>query len=105
MLGAPAPTDGTSTRQVRPAPTGQASKVGSLRRRPGAYSRWMAEPAAVLARLAADLAEVLGDDLLSLALHGSSALGDFAPGRSDLDVLAVMAFLPDSGVDSAGPRL
>jgi Domain of unknown function (DUF4111) len=54
----------------------------------------MAEPAEVLARLAADLTEVLGDDLLSLALHGSLALVDFAPGRSDLDVLAVMATDP-----------
>jgi hypothetical protein len=59
---------------VRPAPTGKASKVGCLRRRPGTYSRWMVAPADVLARLAADLAEVLGDDLLSLALHGSWAL-------------------------------
>jgi predicted nucleotidyltransferase len=54
----------------------------------------MAEPAEVLARLAAQLAEVFGDDLLSLALHGSFALGDFAPGRSDLDVLAVLATDP-----------
>ena len=54
----------------------------------------MAEPAEVLARFAADLAEVLGVDLLSLALHGSWALGDFAPGRSDVDMLAVMAADP-----------
>jgi len=54
----------------------------------------MAEPAEVMTRLAADLAEVLGDDLLSLALHGSWVLGDFAPGRSDLDVLAVLATDP-----------
>jgi predicted nucleotidyltransferase len=54
----------------------------------------MAEPAEVLTRLAAELVAVLGDDLLSLALHGSWALGDFAPGRSDLDVLAVIATDP-----------
>ena len=54
----------------------------------------MAKPAEVLTRIAAELAEVLGDDLLSLALHGSWALGDFAPGRSDLDLLAVMATDP-----------
>jgi Domain of unknown function (DUF4111)/Nucleotidyltransferase domain len=54
----------------------------------------MAEPAEVVARLAAELAEVLGEDLLSLALHGSWALGDYAPGRSDLDVLAVLASDP-----------
>jgi hypothetical protein len=71
-------------------------RIGLSRRRTGPYSRWMAEPAEVLTRLAAELAEVLGDDLLSLALHGSSALGDFAPGRSDLDVLAVMAADPSA---------
>jgi Domain of unknown function (DUF4111) len=69
----------------------------------------MAEPAAVLTRLAAELAEVLGDDLLSLALHGSSALGDFAPGRSDLDVLAVLASDPTAammaGLDDVHARL
>ena len=54
----------------------------------------MAQPTEVLARLAADLVAVLGDDLLSLAIHGSWALGDFTPGRSDLDVLAVMATDP-----------
>jgi hypothetical protein len=59
---------------VRPASTGKASKVGCLRRRPCTHSRWMVAPADVLARLAADLAEVLGDDLLSLALHRSWAL-------------------------------
>src|SRR5215207_9576778 len=54
----------------------------------------MVKPGEVLARLAADLVEALGDQLLSLALHGSWALGDFTPGRSDLDVLAVMATDP-----------
>jgi hypothetical protein len=48
----------------------------------------------VLERLAADLLQALGDELLSLAPHGSWALGDFALGRSDLDVLAVMASDP-----------
>jgi len=63
----------------------------------------------VLARLAAELAEVLGDELLSLALHGSWALGDFAPGRSDLDVLALMAANPTAatlaGLDDVHARL
>jgi hypothetical protein len=54
----------------------------------------VAKPEEVLARLAADLVQVLGGDLLSLAPHGSWALGDFTPGRSDLDVLAVMATDP-----------
>jgi predicted nucleotidyltransferase len=95
------------TRQVRPA-HGEASNSGACAG-PGPYSRWMAEPAEVLARLAAELAEVLGDDLLSLALHGSWALGDFAPGRSDLDVLAVMATDPTAatlaGLDDVHARL
>ena len=63
----------------------------------------------MLARLAAELGEALGDDLLSLALHGSWALGDFAPGRSDLDVLAVMATDPTAatlaGLDDVHARL
>src|SRR5918993_2133124 len=67
---------------VRPAPAAEV------------YSRWMAKPEEVLARLAADLRETLGDELLSLAVHGSWALGDFSPGHSDLDVLAVIAADP-----------
>jgi len=54
----------------------------------------MAKPEEVLARLAADLAAALDDQLLSVALHGSWALGDFTPGRSDLDLLAVMSTDP-----------
>jgi predicted nucleotidyltransferase len=61
----------------------------------------MAKPGEVLARLAADLVEALGDQLLSLALHGSWALGDFTPGRSDLDVLAVMATDPTAATLAA----
>jgi predicted nucleotidyltransferase len=91
---------GAGPRQVRWR-TGKASKSGAYAGGPGSYSRWMAEPAEVLRRLAAELAEVLGDDLLSLALHGSAALGDFAPGRSDLDVLAVMATDPTAATLAA----
>ena len=54
----------------------------------------MADPEELLARLAADLVRVLGGELFSLAPHGSWALGDFTPGRSDLDVLAVLATDP-----------
>lgn len=61
----------------------------------------MAEPEVVLAYLAADLVETLGDQLLSLALHGSWALGDFTPGNSDLDVLAVMATDPTAATLAA----
>ena len=54
----------------------------------------MAKPEEVLARLAVDLVEALGNDLLSVAVHGSWALGDFTPGHSDLDVLAVLSTDP-----------
>jgi hypothetical protein len=37
----------------------------------------------------------LGDRLAGLYLHGSLVAGDFAPERSDLDVLAVLAADPD----------
>jgi aminoglycoside adenylyltransferase-like protein len=37
----------------------------------------------------------LNDRLLGLYLHGSLVAGDFAPGRSDLDVLAVLTADPD----------
>jgi Domain of unknown function (DUF4111) len=69
----------------------------------------MAEPADVLAGLAMEVGQVLGDSLLTLAVHGSWALGDFAPGRSDLDVLAVMATDPTpatlAGLDDVHARL
>lgn len=34
---------------------------------------------------------VLGDGLIALYLHGSSVQGDFHPGKSDLDILGVVA--------------
>jgi hypothetical protein len=34
--------------------------------------------------------DVLGDDLIGLYLYGSAVVGDFAPGLSDLDLLAVL---------------
>jgi GNAT superfamily N-acetyltransferase len=52
-------------------------------------------PEAVLADLTAGLEAVLGDDLLGLYVHGSLVAGDFAPSRSDLDVLAVVGRPPD----------
>lgn len=51
----------------------------------------MPKPEKVLQFLAADLEEALGDEVLSVAVHGSWALGDFTAGQSDLDVLVVMA--------------
>ena len=51
-------------------------------------------PEDLLNRLAADLGEELGDELLSLSVHGSWVAGDFKLGRSDLDLLAVLAHDP-----------
>ena len=61
----------------------------------------MADPEELLARLAADLVRVLGGELFGLAPHGSWALGDFTPGRSDLDVLAVLATDPTAATLAA----
>ncbi len=52
----------------------------------------------MLDRLAVDLQAVLGEDLVSLAVHGSWVFGDFTPGRSDLDLLAVLAIDPSAAL-------
>jgi predicted nucleotidyltransferase len=52
-------------------------------------------PEDLLSRLAAILGKELGDELLSLSVHGSWLAGDFKLGRSDLDLLAVLAHDPD----------
>jgi len=49
----------------------------------------------VLTDLAGDWCASLGKRLLGLYVHGSLVAGDFAPDRSDLDVLAVLAADPD----------
>lgn len=54
----------------------------------------MAEPEDVLHHLATGLLGALGDEVLSVAVHGSWALGDFSAGHSDLDVLVVLASDP-----------
>jgi hypothetical protein len=51
----------------------------------------------LLSRLAASLREELEDELLSLSVYGSWVAGDFKLGRSDLDLLAVLAHDPDEG--------
>jgi len=60
-----------------------------------------AGPEELLARLAADTVRVLGGELMSLTPHGSWALGDFCPDRSDLDLLAVMATYPKAATIAA----
>ena len=53
--------------------------IGHLDVSSGVYTR------SVLAALSAEL----GDELVGMYLYGSSMLGDFVPGRSDIDVFAV----------------
>jgi predicted nucleotidyltransferase len=58
----------------------------------------VSRPERVLDRLAADIRAALGEDLVSLAVHGSWVFGDFTPGRSDLDLLAVLATDPTASL-------
>jgi hypothetical protein len=53
------------------------------------------EPTQLLDQLTEAVSAVLGDDLLSLTVHGSYVAGDFEPDRSDLDLLAVLDSEPD----------
>jgi Domain of unknown function (DUF4111) len=49
------------------------------------------EPASFAGRLADKLAEDCGGQLMAAILHGSAALGGWVPGRSDVDVLFIVA--------------
>ncbi|WP_040382225.1 aminoglycoside adenylyltransferase domain-containing protein [Deinococcus apachensis] len=49
-----------------------------------------AEVGRLLSRLTKDVGQHLGDNLIGLYLHGSLVTGDFDPGRSDLDLLALL---------------
>ncbi len=60
------------------------------------------DPVEVLDRLAGDVCDVLGPELLGLYVHGSWVEGDFSAARSDLDLLAVLALDPD---DARATRL
>lgn len=61
----------------------------------------MAKPEEVLHYLATGLHDALGDKILSVAVHGSWALGDFTAGHSDLDVLVVLATDPTAATLAA----
>lgn len=52
----------------------------------------------MLGDLSSALAEALGDRLRALYVHGSLVTGDFAPARSDLDLLAVLVDEPDEAL-------
>jgi hypothetical protein len=72
----PSPRDGFSCRGARPVRGRRAPGVtGAL-----AFGE----------RIAALCARVLGDVVRSMILHGSLALGDYAPGRSDIDLLVIV---------------
>ncbi|MFE9657266.1 aminoglycoside adenylyltransferase domain-containing protein [Micromonospora sp. NPDC006431] len=58
----------------------------------------MAPPAMVLSDLRDAWSPALADKLLGLYLHGSLIAGDFAPDRSDLDLLAVLDSDPDENL-------
>ncbi|GAB3872395.1 aminoglycoside adenylyltransferase domain-containing protein [Terrabacter terrigena] len=58
-------------------------------------------PREVLDDLTAGLEAVLGDGLTGLYLHGSLVAGDFAPTRSDIDVLALVVRPPDDATLTA----
>jgi Nucleotidyltransferase domain len=45
---------------------------------------------AYLTELTRRFGDLLGENLVGVYLHGSAALGDFSPKRSDLDVVAVV---------------
>lgn len=49
----------------------------------------------LLAKLVELLSDDLGPVLSGLYLHGSLVVGDFAPGRSDVDLIAVLTVQPD----------
>jgi Domain of unknown function (DUF4111) len=58
----------------------------------------MSGPPDVLADAATALGDALGAALLGLYAHGSWVAGDFAPDRSDLDLLAALSHQPDEAM-------
>lgn len=48
-----------------------------------------------LDRVTRSVTDILGESLVGLYLHGSAALGSFTPGKSDIDLLAVVEETPD----------
>jgi len=54
------------------------------------------DPRDIFPDIAADYRELYGDDLISIALYGSAAGGDYRPGKSDLNFLIVLS---DEAID------
>ena len=48
--------------------------------------------------LAGELADAAADALVGVYVHGSAVLGDWVPGRSDVDLLVVVTDAPPTGV-------
>jgi Domain of unknown function (DUF4111) len=77
--------------------------VGSV---PGTAGLAATAPLDFAARLAASLADLLGDGLKGAYLHGSAVLGGWTASRSDVDVLFVVADgLGDDQIQGAGTTL
>src|SRR5881227_2582326 len=100
----PAPPPRRSTRRLRSIGSSTASPVSLTPLRlcrspyPGqiACKRPVKDPAIpYLSAVAERLEDLLGGDLVGVYVGGSYALGNYLPGRSDLDVAAVVrAALP-----------
>ncbi len=58
-----------------------------------------------LESLAAGLERILGQDLVSLVLYGSAARGDFSPGRSDVNLLLILADASPARLRPIGPAV
>lgn len=58
-----------------------------------------------LEQLAADLERILGEDLVSLVLYGSTARGDFDPARSDVNLLLILADASPAALRPIGPAV
>ncbi len=71
------------------------------RRQPHLESASTTSVELVLSSIAAELSRALGAELLGLYVHGSWVVGDFAPHRSDLDLLAVLASEPEKSLLAA----
>jgi len=54
------------------------------------------KPEEIFAEIAGDYRQVFGEDLISLILYGSGAGEDYAPGKSDLNFLIILA---EQGID------
>jgi hypothetical protein len=78
------------------------SSLGTtMTRLPAAHSTDAIAAVGFAERLADMTAQLLGETLLSMVLHGSLTFDDYAPGQSDIDLLAIVdRALSDSEIES-----